>query len=132
MFCLLIGVFSQFIFNIINNVGFISAILIYLSVYLVPFIFFCNPFVVFQLLSHVQPFVTPWTLPCQASLSFTISQILLRLMSIESMMPSNHLILSSVAPFSLPALSLSQDQSLFQWVSTSHQHFILPMNTVFL
>ena len=43
--------------------------------------------------SDVQIFVTPWTAACQASLSFTISQSLLRLMSIESMMPSNHLIL---------------------------------------
>ena len=37
---------------------------------------------------------TPWTAACQASLSCTVSQILLKLMSIESMMPSNHLILS--------------------------------------
>ena len=36
---------------------------------------------------------TPWTAPCQASLSFTISWSLLNLMSIESVMPSNHLIL---------------------------------------
>ena len=40
-------------------------------------------------------FVTPWTVALQASLSFTISQSLLKLMSIESMMPSNHLVLSS-------------------------------------
>ena len=38
--------------------------------------------------------ITPWTAECQASLSFTVSQILLKLMSIESMMPSNHLVLS--------------------------------------
>ena len=38
-------------------------------------------------------FVTPWTAACQASLSFNISWSLLKLMSIESMMPSNHLIL---------------------------------------
>jgi len=37
--------------------------------------------------------VTPWTAACQASLSFIISQSLLKLMSIESVMPSNHLIL---------------------------------------
>ena len=43
-------------------------------------------------LSHVQLFVTPWTVACQASLSFTIPRSLLKLMSIESMMPSNHLI----------------------------------------
>ena len=36
-------------------------------------------------------FVTPWTIACQASLSFIISQCLLKLMSIESVMPSNHL-----------------------------------------
>ena len=46
-----------------------------------------------QLLSHVQLFVTPWTAICQASLSFTISQSLLKLMSIKSVIPSNHLIL---------------------------------------
>ena len=46
-----------------------------------------------QSLSHVQLFVTPWTAACQASLSITNSQSLLKLMSIESVMPSNHLIL---------------------------------------
>ena len=48
---------------------------------------------VVQLLSHAQLFVTPWTEAQQASLSFTISRSLLKLMSIESVMPSNHLIL---------------------------------------
>ena len=46
-----------------------------------------------QSLSHVWLFAIPWTAAHQASLSFTISQSLLRLMSIESVMPSNHLIL---------------------------------------
>ena len=46
-----------------------------------------------QSLSHVQLFVTPWTAARQVSLSFTISQSLLKLLSIDSMMPSNHLIL---------------------------------------
>ena len=49
--------------------------------------------VVVQLLSCVWLFVTPWTAAHVASLSFTISQSLFRLMSIESLMPSNHLIL---------------------------------------
>ena len=49
--------------------------------------------VVVQPLSRVRLFVTPWTATHQASLSFTISQSLLKLMSIESVMPSNHLIL---------------------------------------
>ena len=44
-------------------------------------------------LSHVQLFVTPWTVARQASLSFTISQSLLKLISVESVMPSNHFIL---------------------------------------
>ena len=52
-----------------------------------------------QLLSRVQLFVTPWTAECQASLSFTISQSLLKLLSTEPVMPSNHLILS--CPFLL-------------------------------
>ena len=49
--------------------------------------------VVIQLLIHGQPFVTPWTAACQASLPFSITLSLLKLMSIESLMPSNHLIL---------------------------------------
>ena len=46
-----------------------------------------------QSLSCVQLFVTPWTVACQASLSITNSQSLLKLMPIETVMPSNHLIL---------------------------------------
>ena len=46
-----------------------------------------------QSLSHVQLFVTPWTAACQASLSITNSRSSLKLTSIESMMPSSHLIL---------------------------------------
>ena len=46
-----------------------------------------------QSLSHVQLFATPWTAACQASLSITSYQSFLKLMSIELVMPSNHLIL---------------------------------------
>ena len=53
----------------------------------------CSVEVVVQLLSRVQLFVTPWTAARQASLSITNSQSLPKLMSIESVMPSNHLIL---------------------------------------
>ena len=49
--------------------------------------------VVVQLLSHAWPLVTPWTAACQNSLSFTISPNLFKLMSLESVMASNHLIL---------------------------------------
>ena len=52
-----------------------------------------TPAVFVQLLSHVRLFTTPWIAACQASLSFTVSWSLLKLMSIESVMPSNHLIL---------------------------------------
>ena len=67
--------------------------------------------VVVQSLSRVQLVVTPWTAACQASLSITISLGLLILMSIKSVMPSNHLILCPPSPL---ALNLSQHQGLFQ------------------
>ena len=51
-------------------------------------------------------------------LSFIISRSLLQLMSLESVMPPNHLILSSRSP---PAFNLSQRQGLFRWVSSLHQ-----------
>ena len=49
--------------------------------------------VVIQSLSPIRLFVTPWTAACQASLSFTVFQNLLKLMSVELVMLSNHLIL---------------------------------------
>ena len=52
-----------------------------------------NYVVIVRLLSHVQLFVTPWTAACQAPLSSTVSQGLLKLMSIESVMLSNYLFL---------------------------------------
>ena len=52
-----------------------------------------NLLFIVQSLSHVRLFVTPWTAACQASLSFTISWSLLKLMSIELVMPSSHLVL---------------------------------------
>ena len=73
--------------------------------------------VVVQSLSCVRLFVTWWTAARQTSLSFTISRSLFKLMSIEWVMPSSHLVLCP----SPPALSLSQHQGLFQWVSSSYQ-----------
>ena len=79
----------------------------------------CLPISSVQLLSHVWFFVTPWAAVGQASLSITNSWSLLKFLSIESVMPSNHLIpLLSPSP---PAFNLSQHQDLFQWVSSSHQ-----------
>ena len=71
-----------------------------------------------QSFSSVQLFATPRNAAHQASLSITNSQSPFKPMSIESVMPSNHLILSSPSP---PALNLSQHQGLFKWVSSSHQ-----------
>ena len=59
-------------------------------------------------------FATPWTAAHQASLSFTISQNLLKFKSIESVMPSH-----SLLPPSPPAFSLSQHQGLFQCVDSA-------------
>ena len=71
-----------------------------------------------QSLSYVRLFATPWIAACKASLSITNSQSSPRLMSIESVMPSSHLILCR------PLLLLPQPfqhQSLFQWVNSSHE-----------
>ena len=76
-----------------------------------------NEFVVVQSLSRVWFSATPWTAASQASLSFPISWSLLKLMSIESVMSSNHLILCCLP--SPPALNFSQHQGLFKWVFTS-------------
>ena len=57
------------------------------------FLHFMWILVIVQLLSHAQLFATPWTAAHQASLSFAIFQSLLKLMCIESVMPSNHLVL---------------------------------------
>ena len=69
---------------------------------------------VVQLLIHVQLFVTPWTAACQASLPFTISQSLFKLMSIELMMPSNHLILCHpllLLPSIMPSIRVFSNES---------------------
>ena len=55
-----------------------------------------------QLLSHILLFAATWTAACQAPLSITNSRILLKLMCIESVMPSNHLILCH--PLLLPSI----------------------------
>ena len=88
-----------------------------------------------QSLSHVRLFATPWTAAHQASLSITNSQSLLKLMSIKSVMPSNHLIfcrplllLLSIFPsikvFQMSQLIPSSGQSIHISASIS----VLPMN----
>ena len=61
----------------------------------------------------------PWTAACQVPLPSTLSQSLLKFMSTESVMLSNHLILCH--PPSSCAFNLSRHQDLFQWVDSSHQ-----------
>ena len=68
-----------------------------------------------QLLSRVQLFATPWTTACQASLSITNSQSLPKLMSIESVMPSNHLILCCpliLPPSIFPSIRVFSNESV--------------------
>ena len=88
-----------------------------------------------QSLSRVQLFATPWSTACQASLSITNSQSLPKLMSIELVMPSNHLILCcpllppsifpSIRVFSMSQLFASGGQNIGVFASAS----VLPMNT---
>ena len=87
------------------------------------FVFFVNLLGSFFLFSSVQPlsrvqlFATPWTEACQASLSITNSWSLLRLMSIESVMPSNHLILCCLLllpPSIFPNIRVFSNESVFR------------------
>ena len=68
-----------------------------------------------QSLSHVRLLVTPWTAACQASLSITNSWSLLKLMSIESVMPSNYLILCHpllLLPSIFPSIGVFSNESV--------------------
>ena len=70
-----------------------------------------------QLLTHVLLFATPWTTACQTSLSITNSQSLLKLMSIESVMSSNHLILCHplyLLPSIFPSIRVFSDESVLR------------------
>ena len=70
-----------------------------------------------QSLSCVRLFETPWTTACQISLSITNSQSLLELMSMESMMPSNHLILSwplLFLPSVFPSIRVFSNESVLR------------------
>ena len=68
-----------------------------------------------QLLRCIQLFEIPWSAACQASLSITKSQSLLKLMSVESMMPSNHLILCHrllLPPSVFPSIRVFSEESV--------------------
>ena len=115
-------------FSLLVITRFLSVLVnLFLFCYIHCFIFV----VVVQSLSHVQLFVTPWTAACQASLFFTISRSLFKLMSIESVMSSNHLILCSL--LLLPSVSpsirvFSNESALCVSIGASVSAPVLPMN----
>ena len=91
-----------------------------------------------QSLGYVRLIVTPWTAACQASLSFSSSWSSLKLMSIESMVPSNHLILChlfSSCPQSFPASGCFPVSRFFasggQSIRASASASVLPVNIRF-
>ena len=86
-----------------------------------------------QSLCHVLLFTTPWTAACQASLSITNSWSLLKLMSIESVMPSNHLILCHPLSSCLQSFPASGSFPMSQFFASCDQSIgvsasALPMN----
>ena len=87
-----------------------------------------------QLLSHVRLFETPWTAARQASLSISSSQSLFKLMSMVSVMPSNHLILCRplLLPSIFPSIRIFSVSQLFtsggQSIGVSASVSVLPMN----
>ena len=77
----------------------------------------CDLFSSVQSLSHVRLFATPWTAACQASLSITNSRSSLRLTSIESVMPSSHLILCRpllLLPSIFPSIRVFSNESVLR------------------
>ena len=83
----------------------------------------------------VQLFVPPWTAACQASLSFTVSQSLLKLMSTELVMPSNRVILCRpllLLPSIFPSIRVFSNESVIasgdQGLGASASASVLPMN----
>ena len=86
-----------------------------------------------QSLSHIQLFATPWTIACQASLPITNSQSLLELISIESVMSSNHLILCHpllLPPSNFPSIRVFSNESVLhsRWPKYSTSASALLMN----
>ena len=95
---------------------------------------YVNRFVVFQLLSCVKLFASAWTATHQDSLSFTISESLLKLMSIESVISSNHLILCHpllLMPSIFPSIRVFSNESVIpiRWPKYCSFNFnIIPSN----
>ena len=84
-----------------------------------------------QSLSHVRLFATPCTAACKASLSFTISRSLLTLMSIESVMPFNYLILCCplfLLPSIFPSIRVFSNESTLHIRWPKYWHFSLSIS----
>ena len=87
-----------------------------------------SPLLLFSLLSRVRLFAIPWTIACQGSLYFTVSQSLLKLMSIASVMLSNHLILCHpllLLPSVFPSIKVFSSEST---VPIGASASVLPLN----
>ena len=96
----------------------------------------CPQFSSVQSISRVRLFATSWIVACQASLSITNSQSLPKVMSIQLVMPSSHLILCRpllLLPQSLPSSGSFPMSHLFTWggqsIGVSASASVLPMNT---
>ena len=84
-----------------------------------------------QSLSRVQLFLTPWTEALQASLSITNSRSLIKLMSIESVMPSNHLIFCCpllLPPSIFPSIGIFSNESVLHIRSSKYWSFSFSVN----
>ena len=106
-------------------------------------LYILNQFSSVQLLSHVQLSAIAWTAACQTFLSITISQSLLKLMSIESVTPSNHLILCCplLLPSIFPSIRVFSNESVLyiRWskywsfsfsISSSNEYSGLPLGWI--
>ena len=118
--CLYIAYFGNLFYLLLGKLDFQLPLLCFICLKLEPFCLFCEGcffclffghFADIQSRSHVQFFATPWT----AFMSFTISQSLLKFMSIESLMPSSHLILClrlPLQPSIFPSIRLFSNESV--------------------
>jgi len=101
VFCVFLGFFFVFFFYVCQTAQGVCINYCYLGTSV-------------QSLTHVRLFATPWTAACQASLSITNSWSLPKLMSIESVMPSNHLILCHpllLLPLIFPSIRVFSNES---------------------
>ena len=92
----------------------------------------CNSKDIFSSVSCVWLFVTPWTVACQASLSITNSWSLLKLMSIVSVIPSNHLILCRallLLPSIFPSIRIFSNESILRIRWSKYWSFSFSIST---